>query len=62
MNLHVGVYPELGLAHRMRATAANAPEITETNNLLHDKEREIRGDAGYQGIYTRQKNRYLELD
>ena len=57
MNLHVGAYPEPGLAHRMRATEANAPEITESNNLLHGKEKEIRGDAGDQGIYTRQKNR-----
>ena len=56
------VYPVPGLAHRMSATAANAYKITETNNLLDGKEKEMWGDAGYQGIYTPQKNRGLELD
>jgi IS5 family transposase len=40
----------LGLIHSLTTTAANEHDITQTDQLLHGKEKRVWGDAGYCGI------------
>ena len=62
MKAHIGVDSETGIVHSMRATAANAHDITETHKLLHGGETVVWGDAGYQGVHKREENQGLEVE
>jgi len=53
MKAHIGADADSGLVHTVRATAANAADVTEANSLLHGEERVAFGDAGYQGAAKR---------
>jgi IS5 family transposase len=53
MKAHIGVDADSGLVHTVRGTAANVSDVTEANSLLHGEEREVFGDAGYQGVEKR---------
>ena len=53
MKAHIGVDAESGLVHTVKATAANANDVTEVNALLHGDESDAFGDAGYQGAHKR---------
>jgi IS5 family transposase len=53
MKAHIGVDAESGLVHTVKATAANANDVTEANALLHGDETDAFGDAGYQGAHKR---------
>jgi IS5 family transposase len=53
MKAHIGVDAESGLVHTVKATAANANDVTEANALLHGEESDAFGDAGYQGAHKR---------
>ena len=53
MKAHIGVDAESGLVHTVKATAANASDVTEANALLHGEESDAFGDAGYQGAHKR---------
>jgi IS5 family transposase len=53
MKAHIGVDAESGLVHTVKATAANANDVTEANALLHGEETDAFGDAGYQGAHKR---------
>ena len=53
MKLHIGVDATTGLAHSLRATAANVADVTEAHRLLHGGESEAYGDAGYRGVEKR---------
>ena len=46
----------------MCATAANAHDVTQANNLLHGGETVVWGDAGYQGVHKRRENLELEVE
>ena len=54
MKCHIGVDAESGLVHTVRGTSANVSDVVEANALLHGQERNVFGDAGYQGASKRQ--------
>lgn len=56
MKAHVGADAHSGLVHSVKATAANAADITEAHALLHGEEAEVFADAGYQGADKREEN------
>ena len=53
---------DTGIVHSMTATAANAHDVTQTPNLLHEGETVVWGDAGYQGVQKREENLGLDLE
>ena len=53
MNVHAGMDKNSGLIHSVVVTAANVHNLTPTADLLHDAERVVYGDTGYQGIAKR---------
>jgi IS5 family transposase len=53
MKAHIGVDAESGLVHTVRGTAGNVHDVVEANSLLHGKETDAFGDAGYQGAHKR---------
>lgn len=57
MKAHIGVDAHSGLVHAVVGTAANVADVTQTDRLLHGDEREVFGDAGYQGVEKRPENR-----
>lgn len=56
MKTYIGVDLQSGLVHTVVTTAANGNDVTQAYRLLHDKETEVFGDAGYQGIERRKEN------
>ena len=62
MKAHIGVDADTGIVHSLRATAANAHDVTEARNLLHGGEAVVWGDAGYQGVHKRKENLDLEVE
>ena len=48
MKAHIGVDAESGLVHAVRRTSGSVNDVVEANALLHGKETEAWGDAGYQ--------------
>jgi IS5 family transposase len=57
MKAHVGVDADSGLVHTVVGTAANVNDVTQAHHLLHGKETDVFGDAGYQGADKREENR-----
>lgn len=53
MKAHIGVDQESGLVHRVVSTAANVADVTQTEHLLHGRERAVFADAGYIGADKR---------
>ena len=53
MKAHIGVDADSGLVHTVRGTSANVSDVVEANSLLHGKEIDGYGDAGYQGADKR---------
>lgn len=53
MKAHIGVDADSGLVHTVRGTSANVNDVVEANSLLHGKEVDGYGDAGYQGADKR---------
>lgn len=53
MKMHIGVDESLGLIHSVETTAANTADIAMADKLLHGNEKNVWGDAGYQGIDRR---------
>lgn len=53
MKAHIGVDADSGLVHTVRGTSANVNDVVEANSLLHGKEVDGYGDAGYQGADQR---------
>jgi len=50
-----GIDLDSGLVHSLTGTAANVSDISETHNLLHNKEDIAFADAGYTDIEHREK-------
>jgi IS5 family transposase len=42
-----------GLVHSVVGTAANVNDVTQAGAVLHGKEEDVWGDAGYQGAHKR---------
>lgn len=53
MKAHIGVDVESGLVHTVATTAANEADVTQTEHLLHGKEKSVWADAGYIGANKR---------
>ena len=53
MKAHIGVDADSGLVYTVIGTAANVNDVTQANALLHGDEKEVFGDAGYQGAEKR---------
>src|ERR1044071_4617957 len=53
VGVDVGVDVASGLVHTMTGTAANEADITQTAALLHGREEDVFGDAGYAGADKR---------
>lgn len=47
MKAHIGVDAQSGLVHTLVTTAANLNDVTQAHRLLHGKEQQAFGDAGY---------------
>jgi transposase, IS4 family len=56
MKAHVGADADSGLVHTVVGTAANVNDVTQAHHLLHGKETDVFGDAGYQGADKREEN------
>jgi IS5 family transposase len=61
MKAHVGVDADSGLVHTAVGTAANVNDVTQAHHLLHGKETDVFGDAGYQGADKREENRNKQV-
>lgn len=55
MKAHVGVDADSGLVHTVVGTAANVSDVTQARVLVHGDERNVFGDAGYQGVQKREE-------
>ena len=55
MKAHIGVDAESGLVHSLISTAANVSDVTQAGALLHGKETDAFGDAGYRGVSKREQ-------
>jgi transposase, IS5 family len=55
MKAHIGVDADSGLVHTIVGTAANISDVTQARALVHGNEREVFGDAGYQGVQKRKE-------
>jgi transposase, IS5 family len=53
MKAHIGADADSGLVHTVIGTAANVNDVTQAHGLLHGKEKEAYGDAGYAGAEKR---------
>jgi len=62
MKMHIGVDESLGLIHSVETTAANEADITLTGKLLHGEEKNVWGDAGYQGVQKREEHAQREVN
>lgn len=62
MKMHIGTDDTFGLVHSIETTPANIHDINVAGRLLHGKEKDVWGDAGYLGIENREehKNRKVE--
>lgn len=56
MKAHIGVDAVSGVVHTVVTTPANVGDVTQAHALLHGKEREAFGDAGYQGVEKRSES------
>ncbi len=53
MKAHIGADVDSGLVHTVTTTAANVADVTQTEALLHGKEKVVHADAGYTGADKR---------
>ena len=51
---HIGVDRDSGLVHTVKATPANAHDVSMTSELLHGEEETVNGDSGYLGAEKRE--------
>ena len=53
MKCHIGVDVASGLVHTVRGTSGAVNDVVEANSLVRPSDREVYGDAGYQGAGKR---------
>ncbi|UWD90276.1 IS5 family transposase [Ralstonia pseudosolanacearum] len=61
MKAHIGVDADSGLVHTVVGTAANVNDVTQAHALVHGKEADVFGDAGYQGVDKREETQKLKV-
>ena len=62
MKLHIGVDAKTGLVHSFSTTSANVHDVTEAHRVLHGRESQVWGDAGYIGVQKREENLGLAVE
>ncbi|NPT61546.1 IS5 family transposase [Paraburkholderia elongata] len=62
MKCHIGVDADSGLVHTVVGTAANVNDVTQAHALVHGDEREVFGDAGYQGVQKREEMQDVKVN
>ena len=62
MKLHIGVDAKTGLVHSFSTTSANVHDVTEAHRVLHGRESQVWGDAGYIGVEKREENLGLAVE
>lgn len=62
MKCHIGVDADSGLVHAVVGTAANVNDVTQAHALVHGDEREVFGDAGYQGVQKREEMQDVKVN
>jgi IS5 family transposase len=62
LKAHIGVDRHCGLVHTVVTTAANVADVTQTDALLHGKEKAVFGDAGYTGADKREELKDKRID
>jgi len=62
MKAHIGVDRDSGLVHTVVATAAKVADVTQTDKLLHGKEKAVFADAGYTGADKREELKGKRVD
>jgi len=62
MKAHIGVDADSGLVHTLVGTAANIHDVTQAHALVHGKETDVFGDAGYQGVEKRDDTRGIKAN
>jgi len=55
LKAHIGVDKKSGMVHSVAVTPANVSDIEMANAVLHGKEKEIYGDAGFIGLEKREE-------
>jgi IS5 family transposase len=53
---HIGADRDSGLAHHVKATAANVHDVTVASELLTGEEETVHGDSGYLGVEKREES------
>jgi len=56
LKVHIGTDADSGIVHGLETTLANVSDVTQAHKLLHGHERDVFGDAGYQGVEKRAEN------
>ena len=62
MKAHIGVDRDSGLVHTVVTTAANVADVTQTDKLLHGKEKAVFADAGYTRADRREALKGKKID
>jgi len=62
MKAHLGVNAESGLDHTLVTTAANVPDVTQAQDLLHGEETDVFPDVGYRGVKKREEAKDLRVN
>ena len=62
MKAHIGVDTDSGLVHTVVTSAANEADVMVVGELLHGKESQVHGDAGYQGADKRVGRKKLQWE
>ena len=62
MKAHIGADADSGLVHSLVATSANVSDISQTQYLLHGKEKRVHADAGYLGVEKREEFKGSKID
>lgn len=57
MKAYIGADVESGLVHTVTVTPANEANVTQTEKLLHGREKSVHADAGYIGADKRSEKR-----
>jgi len=62
MKAHIGADADSGLVHSLVASSANVSDISQTQYLLHGKEKRVHADAGYLGVEKREEFKGSKID
>lgn len=62
MKMHIGVDESLGLIHSIETTPANESDVNMAGKLLHGAEKNVWGDAGYQGVEKREEHKTRKVN